>query len=251
MRKIITIHSFRRGVGKSSLASNLAASFTLQGKRVALIDADFQQSSAHLFFGMSDGDALITLNDYLSGRWSILDAVQDVTERLNAPQAHRGKLFLLSPSTKQSDIMRMLRSGIDGDRFTEGLTSLYDELNLDVLIIDSAPGVNEDTLTSVAMASTLLLVMHPENQSFQGTAVIVEVAKALSVPKIQIILNDIPASLNVEEAETQIEQAYQCGSGLVLPHSDELMALASRTLFVVKYPEHALTEKIYRLGNSL
>ena len=54
MSTIVTIHSFRRGVGKSSLIANLAVLLALQGRRVALIDTDFQAPSIHLFFGLSD-----------------------------------------------------------------------------------------------------------------------------------------------------------------------------------------------------
>ena len=46
MNSIVTIHSFRRGVGKTSLAANLAVLLALQGRRVALVDRDFQTPSA-------------------------------------------------------------------------------------------------------------------------------------------------------------------------------------------------------------
>ena len=45
MSTIVTVHSFRRGVGKSSVAVNLAVLLALQGRRVALIDTDFQAPS--------------------------------------------------------------------------------------------------------------------------------------------------------------------------------------------------------------
>jgi MinD-like ATPase involved in chromosome partitioning or flagellar assembly len=62
MDTIVTINSFRRGVGKSSIAANLAYLLALQGRRVALLDMDLQTPSAHLFFGLSDEELGTTLN---------------------------------------------------------------------------------------------------------------------------------------------------------------------------------------------
>ena len=38
--KIVSIHSFRGGTGKSNIAANLAAAAALDGKRVAVMDTD-------------------------------------------------------------------------------------------------------------------------------------------------------------------------------------------------------------------
>jgi chromosome partitioning protein len=45
--QVIVVASSKGGAGKSTVATNLAAYFALQGKRTALIDADRQKSSTH------------------------------------------------------------------------------------------------------------------------------------------------------------------------------------------------------------
>ena len=40
MSKIISVHSFRGGTGKSHLTANLAAQLAVQGRRVAVVDTD-------------------------------------------------------------------------------------------------------------------------------------------------------------------------------------------------------------------
>ena len=45
--QVIVVASSKGGAGKSSLSTNLAAHFALQGKRTALIDADRQKSATH------------------------------------------------------------------------------------------------------------------------------------------------------------------------------------------------------------
>lgn len=44
---VIVVASSKGGAGKSTLSTNLAAHFALQGKRTALIDADRQKSATH------------------------------------------------------------------------------------------------------------------------------------------------------------------------------------------------------------
>jgi len=44
---VIVVASSKGGAGKSTLSTNLAAHYALQGKRTALIDADRQKSATH------------------------------------------------------------------------------------------------------------------------------------------------------------------------------------------------------------
>lgn len=54
MTQIISIHSYRGGTGKSNIVANLATLLVLEGKRVAIFDADIQSPGIHLLFGLKD-----------------------------------------------------------------------------------------------------------------------------------------------------------------------------------------------------
>jgi septum site-determining protein MinD len=249
MNTIATVHSFRRGVGKTSLSANLAALLALQGRRVALVDRDFQTPSAHLFFGLNDGDVTLTLNDYLWNKCDILSTAQDITAKLGHEVI--GKLFLVAASTQVAEILHILRNPLDIDRYINGVQTLETELSLDVLLIDTPAGLNEDTLPSIAITNTLVLVLHPDKQDLQGTAVVIDIARNLQVPKIQLVLNDTPATYDVASVQSQLEQTYRCGKSLILPHTEEIMALTSSQLFVLRYPDHPLTASIKELAECL
>jgi MinD-like ATPase involved in chromosome partitioning or flagellar assembly len=249
MNKIVTIHSFRQSVGKSTLTANLAALLALQGRRVGLVDTDFQGASAHLFYGLTDAEIRATFNDYLWKKSDALKMAHDVTTRLGAPT--QGKLFLIPASTQVPDIIKMLHSTMKIERYSEGLGLLEKELALDILLVDTHAGLNENTMMSIAVSNTLLLVLHPDPQDFQGTAVTVEVARKLAVPSIQLVLNDSSESLNAAEVSQQLEESYHCGGGFVLSHSEELAALASNQPFVLAYPDHPLTAKIKEIAEGL
>lgn len=249
MDTIVTINSFRRGVGKSSIAANLAYLLALQGRRVALLDMDLQTPSAHLFFGLSDEELGHTLTDYFLDKCDILSTVQDLTARFETEIP--GKLFLLPASPKTTDVIQMLRSPVSLDLYTEGLQTLISELALDLLLVDTHAGLNEDSLLSIAVSKTLVVVLHPDQQDFQGTAVTVDVARNLQISTIHLVLNNTPANLDVAEVRAELDRTYRCGDGVVLPHSEELMALGSGKLFVQRYPGHSLTAIFKELAESL
>jgi MinD-like ATPase involved in chromosome partitioning or flagellar assembly len=214
----------------------------MQGRRVALIDADFQASSVHLFFGVPESKLSPTINDYIWEKCDILDTVQDITSHLGPAVA--GKLFIIPASKKVTDIMQILHTPLDLNRFNDGLERLKKELNLDLLLLDTSAGLNEATLQSIAVSNGLVLVLHPDKQDYQGTAVTVEVARSLQIASIDLILNDVQQNLDMENARLQLEQTYQCTVGAILFHSEELMALASSQLFVLCYPLHPLTTQL-------
>ena len=54
MGKIVSIHSFRGGTGKSNLTANLATTMALSGKKVAIVDTDIQSPGINVLFGLKD-----------------------------------------------------------------------------------------------------------------------------------------------------------------------------------------------------
>ena len=86
----------------------------------------------------------------------------------------------------------MLREGYDVGLLNDGFESLVDKLNPDMLITDTHPGLNEETLLSIAISDTLVFILCPDQQDYQGTSVTVDVIRRLHVPVIHLVLNDVP-----------------------------------------------------------
>ena len=135
----------------------------------------------------------------------------------------------------------MLREGYDVERLNEGFQGLIDSLRLDVLMIDTHPGLNEETLLSIAVSDMLAILLRPDQQDYQGTAVTVEVARKLGVPGMVLVVNKTPPTWDAGEVKARVEQSYGCEVAAVLPHSDEMMTLASTGIFALRYPDHPLT----------
>jgi len=239
MAQIVSIHSFRGGTGKSNTAANLSALLAMEGRRVGVIDTDIQSPGIHVLFGLSEEDMPHSLNDYLWGKCGIEQAAMDVTPRLKADL--KGHIFLTPSSIKAGEIARVLREGYDVGLLNDGFRELINKLKLDVLVIDTHPGLNEETLLSIAISDVLAIVMRPDQQDYQGTGVTVDVARKLDVPRMKLIVNKVPACFDPEVVKAQVEQTYGCEVAAVLPHSDEMMILASAGIFVLRYPDHQIT----------
>lgn len=257
MSKIISVHSFRGGTGKSNTTANLAALYGSMGYRVGVIDTDIQSPGIHVLFGLHEDDIKYSLNDYLWGKCEIEKAAHDVTAHLNGDPSNGinipagGQIFLIPSSIKVGEIARVLREGYDVGLLNDGFQNLVKELSLDILLIDTHPGLNEETLLSIAISDALAIIMRPDNQDYQGTGVTVEVARKLDVPRMVLIVNKTPVTLDFNEVKARVQQTYNCDVGAVLPHSDELMTLASAGIFVLRFPNHSITESLRSVARRL
>lgn len=249
MSKTISVHSFRGGTGKSNTTANLAALIASQGLRVGVVDTDINSPGIHVIFGLDEGEIKHSLNDYLWDRCDIKDCAHDVTQHLNIKIS--GNIFLIPSSIKAGEIARILREGYDVGLLNDGFQNLIDDLNLDVLLIDTHPGLNEETLLSIAISDALVVIMRPDHQDYQGTAVTIEVARKLDVPKLLLVVNNVPGSFNLADVKKRVEQTYNCEVAAVLPHSDEMMALASSGIFVTRYPDHPVSLGLKQLVAKL
>lgn len=249
MPATIAVHSFRGGTGKSNSCANIATILAQEGKRVAVVDADIQSPGVHVIFGVDAAGARHSLNDYLWGRCAITDAAQDVTPALDGNGT--GRIFLIPSSIDPNQIARVIHDGYDVGLLTHGFRALIADLSLDALIIDTHPGLNEETLLSIALADVLAIILRPDQQDYEGTNVTVRVARRLGVPRMRLIVNKTPSVFDRDEVRAEVETAYDCAVAAVLPHSDEMMTLASRDIFVLRYPEHPVSDLYRSVAHTL
>lgn len=249
MSKIVSIHSFRGGTGKSNTTANLAALIASQGHRVGVVDTDIASPGIHVLFGLEEDQMVHSLNDYLWGKCQIQETAHDVTANLG--NHVRGRVFLVPSSIKAGEIARVLREGYDVGLLNDGFRDLIEALDLDVLMIDTHPGLNEETLLSIAISDVLLIILRPDQQDYQGTGVTVDVARRLSVPRMMLVVNKVPAVFAKEEVRARVEQAYGAEVAGVLPHSDEMMALASAGVFVTRYADHPITAALKQVAQQV
>lgn len=132
VRRVIAVASGKGGVGKSTVATNLAVALARSGLRVGLLDADVYGPSAPLMLGL-DG------------------APQHDGERLVPPEAH-GVKAMSTGLLVGADRAMVWRGPMASQALTQMLTQTRwgtAEAPLDVLIVDLPPGTGDVQLTLV------------------------------------------------------------------------------------------------------
>jgi MinD-like ATPase involved in chromosome partitioning or flagellar assembly len=249
MCQIVSIHSFRGGTGKSNLVANVAATIASQGKNVGVVDTDIQSPGIHILFGLDESKIDYSLNDYLWGKCGIQDTAYDVSHVF--PQPINSNIYLIPSSIKAGQIARILREGYDVSKLNDGFQKLIDCLNLDYLLIDTHPGLNEETLLSIAISDILVVLLRPDNQDFQGTGVTVDVARKLQVPKMLMVVNKVLPEFDFDALRQDIETTYETTLAGIIPLSAEMVQLASSGIFCLQYPDHPISKTIAKISSQI
>lgn len=259
MGKIVSIHSFRGGTGKSNTTANLAAQAALADKRVGVVDTDIQSPGIHVLFGLDENSMGRTLNDFLHGECEIKEVAFSIGENTEADKDAAGRkklagknLWLIPSSIRGREISRVLRDGYDVNRLNEGLQNLITDMKLDYLFIDTHPGLNEETLLSIAISDVLLIILRPDNQDFQGTAVTVDIARSLDVTNLLLMVNKaVPNKYDYEDLKQQIEKAYHAPLTGILPLSFDMADNASKDLFSLQFPDHDWSKELRKVAAAI
>lgn len=249
MRQIVSIHSYRGGTGKSNLTANLATAVALLGKRVGVVDTDIQSPGIHVLFGLDDKQITRAVNDYLYDQCPIKDTAYHVSP----PEvtAAGGQMFLVPASMKAADIARVLKEGYDVPKLNAGFDQLLDDLNLDFLFVDTHPGMNEETLHSIAISDWLILILRPDRQDYLGTAVTIEVSRKLGVPNLLLVVNKALASMDQAALRKDVERSFAAELGAVLLLSEDMLRLGSAGIMSLKFPEHQFTKAVAALASRM
>lgn len=234
MPKVISIHSYRGGTGKSNFTANLATTIALQGNRVGVVDTDVPSPGIHNIFCLEPEITTKTLNNYLWGQCAIEDAAYDVSA--NVGLTGDGKVFLVPASVRADDIAKILKDGYDVKLLNDGFRSLVKGLQLDYLFIDTHPGLSKETFLSIAISHILILILRPDKQDYQGTAVTIDVARQLKVRKMLLTVNKVHNRLNFNVLKQKIEETYDVPVAGIFPLSEEVVQLASEGVFAFSFP---------------
>ena len=154
---------------------------------------------------------------------------------------------MIPSSLNAAEINHILREGYDTERLIEGYRQIIEELNLDYLLIDTHPGISEEMLLSISISDILFVIMRPDRQDYQGTAIAVELAKKLDVPSIYLIINKVTSSMEPELIQQEAEKAYEVPVAEVFPLSEEMLLLGSSGLFTRLHPNDLVTQKFHHL----
>jgi pilus assembly protein CpaE len=237
--EILAIFSPKGGVGRTTIASNLAVALQQTGRRVALMDANLQF-----------GDVSVVLN--LHARATITSLVHRVEEidselLMEALIPHSsGIRVLLGPSQLEETDAILYPQAI-----RRILTTLQQQF--DYVLIDTWPFLDETTLTILDMADRILLVVTPEMPALHEVKQFLELSDILGYPpsKLLLVLNRAMSAFGIGAAD--IEEHIRYKIAINIPSEGPLVtrALNRGVPVVIGDPQSEVAQRIVQLAGLL
>ena len=181
--KVIMFTSSTSGEGKTFVASNLAMSFALLGKRVLLVGLDIRKPRlANLF----------EIDDFVHGITNLLvkesPTWEDVEKQLLPSGVNKNLTLLMAGPTPPNPAELVTRKSL-------GITFDLLRQHFDYIIVDTAPvGLVTDTLQIAKVCDTTVYVCRADYTPKENFEMINGLAFSKKMPKMSIVVNGIDMS---------------------------------------------------------
>lgn len=255
MGKIIAIHSYKGGTGKTLLSINLAALYANKGKNVCLLDLDFRAPSLQAIFKVRDVEYWI--NDYLNGVCEIKKVLKDVSQTY----VKRGRFLvgLANPSTEA--IREMTAKDRKWEmkalgRLLSLKTSLLNDMQLDFVIFDTSPGLQYSSINAIVSSDVALVVSGTDISDIKGTQRMIDELYDLFEKKTGLIMNKVLTevlSSKTERSELakQLMNHYSLPLMEMIPCFCDILRTGGTTVFATENPEHPFIKTLDRVATSI
>ncbi len=184
MSELISILSGKGGVGKTTVAINLASALAEIGKKVCVLDFNFTTPHLNTMLSLSYDKTLL---DYLNWRANELEVIYPFSN------------FWISPSPIKLESLENLD--------LETVSRIKRDLgHFDYLLIDSAPGFGKEATLSLLISDKVLIVLNPTYSSLLDAVKLKTLAEKLGKEVIGVIINKSDRGfLDREEIEHAIK----------------------------------------------
>lgn len=239
--QVITVTSAKGGVGKSSIALNMAIALSMRGKRTLIVDTDF---------GLANIDVMLGI---------------------------RAQYDLSSVIKGEKDIRQIIGVGAHGVKFISGGSGMDDLLNLaphqlqtiigqllslregvDVILFDTGAGINSNIIRMMCASHTTWLVTTPEPTAMMDAYALVKIAGREAVkPHIELILN---RAENEREANTAMQGFIRIARkytdmdigafGYIVEDGHMVQAVKRQEPLLISFPTSPAAENIKALANK-
>jgi MinD-like ATPase involved in chromosome partitioning or flagellar assembly len=252
--KIIAVHSYKGGTGKTLLSLNLAATLAQHNKKVCLMDIDFRAPS--LYTILKVGKLECWLNDYLNGTCEIDKVLIDLSDRIG----NSGRLFagLANPSTEA--IREMSSKDRKWEMHALGrLLALRDSLlnhkDFDYLVFDTSPGLQYSSINAIVSADLVIVATTLDRSDVDGTKRMLHELYDLFEKKTEIVLNKVLSDLSSrsmkEEMQAKLKDMYQAPVIGIVPCFCDILKAEGGTIFAYEKPSHPFVKILDEIATKI
>ncbi|HIQ49813.1 MAG TPA: hypothetical protein EYH56_01315 [Nanoarchaeota archaeon] len=230
-KKIIGIFSGKGGVGKTTVASNLAVVLAKSGKKVTIVDCNL--TASHLNFHFNFHLTPLTLNQVLKGEAEIEDVIYKF-ENLN----------IIPASLDPYETM-----GIDISKLSKVLKRHVK--SQDYILLDTAPGFGKEALEIMEICDEAIIVSTPDIQAITDIIRGKRILEDSSVKVLGIVLNKVTGK-KFEFTKKEVEALTDLPVLTEIPFSYKFLESLALRIPLVLYHEKSLPSlKFYKLASHI
>jgi pilus assembly protein CpaE len=234
---VFAVFNPKGGVGKTTIATNLAAVLQLRkNMQVLLIDADTVTGHVGLSLGMSGGRSA-------ADSWADEEAGYPHESLLDIADAHASGIKVVSLAT---DPLR--HPTLKGERVGDAIAEARHLV--DAIVVDLHPSYSEVNLAVFALADRILVPVTPDLPAMRAAIQLKDVAVEVGVrDRLSLVINRANSGVPVKDMEETIglqAMAHIRSAGLHFVWSSN----AGMTL-IDKFPRHPATQDFEHLAERL
>lgn len=240
--RVVAISSGKGGVGKSTLALNLALVLCTQGKKVLLLDADMGMANLDIMLGMVPKYNLFHM---IQGKKNLDEII------IPGPQG-----MSIIPGGSGIQELANLPAG-DMKRLLVELGRLDNDY--DYMLLDTGAGISQNVTTFLLAADDAIIITSPEPTSLTDAyGVLKSMSRASYNGRVHLVVNrvsDDSEGILVAEKLKMVAQKYLGIDVVFLGHiindSSVSEGIRRQQPFVEIYPRSRATRNIERIAEKL
>ena len=236
---VVAIFSPKGGVGRTTVAVNLAVAAAALGQKVALVDASFQ-------FG--DVGVLLNLNPRNKSIADLVGELQtgeaESLETFMITHSSGVRVLLAPPSPEQAELITPLAV----KHVLQGLRREYE-----LVIVDCPSTFNEPTIAVLDEADVILTLLSLEITSVKNMRLFLEVSEQLGYDnaKIRLVLNRADSTLGIRVADVEHSIGRKVDHTIVSDGRSVVYALNRGVPFFLSNREAQVSQDILRLAQAI
>jgi pilus assembly protein CpaE len=237
MSRVVTVFGAKGGLGKTTLAVNLAVKLAENNKKVALVDLDLQFGDTHIFLDIDPTDTISELFQE-SSNFSI-DSVKSYMT------VHSCGIHVLC-SPKSPEYAELISP--------EKIQSLLGLLRTyyDFVIIDTPPFFSDVTMTALESSSTILFVTGLDISILKNSKIGLNLLDSLQqTDKIRLIINRAVDMGSIKVSDVQKILGYPIWAKLPSDYKVAVTALNRGVPFVISSPGSTLSQSVGNVAGLL
>src|ERR1043166_5368348 len=227
LARTIAIASGKGGVGKTSIAVNLAILLARRGLRVILVDADLGTANVDIMLNIQ---ATWDLSHVISGQKQIEEIARELEPgmRLIPGASGLANIADLEPRQRGTLVTQLSRL----------------ESSADVILLDCGAGISQNVRAFARAADELLLVATPQPTAVADAYALIKLLSMTGqVPRTRLVMNQIESRREGEQAALRFNETAERFLGLRILIAGQILrdaslpaAIRQRCPLVVRYP---------------